>query len=258
LQLSQIVRRVGSAVLTRITLRGRVAVLADEWVLNEVDSLYRTCGFASKNEPFHLDPEVFDSVGHYRDQVVFLAKRHGLLNTDIAVYVHAGLKRGSRRCAGLAQYPVSFDTAELGANERLLSVNPDGTYAVIDSSDPERPIVRLPRTAISVSPANAAVFIDQAFLRRREGLGGIIAHEIAHLYLYDRGIHKPTTSVLKPIEEYRTDIAMFVMGLGLVALRAAAIDRIGYLSHRQMVVAQERVVALTHAAKTSDGSHGEA
>jgi len=46
------------------------------------------------------------------------------------------------------------------------------------------------------------------------------------------------------IDEYRTDIAMFVMGLGLIGLRAAAIDRFGYLSHRQMVLAHERVVAL--------------
>ena len=75
-------------------------------------------------------------------------------------------------------------------------------------------------------------------------MGGIIAHEVAHLYLYDRGIHKPTLSVMNLIDEYRTDIAMFVMGLGLIGLRAAAIDRFGYLSHRQMVLAHERVVAL--------------
>jgi hypothetical protein len=41
---------------------------------------------------------------------------------------------------------------------------------------------------------------------------------------------------------------MFVMGLGLLALRAAAAGSGGYLSHRQMRLAQERVVALAHLA----------
>src|SRR5262249_38510774 len=98
----------------------------------------------------------------------------------------------------------------------------------------------------------AAIFIDQAFVNRKAGLAGIIAHEIAHLYLYQRGVHKPTLSGSPLVEEYRTDIAMFAMGLGRIAIRAAAIDGIGYLSHRQTLVAQERILALMSAAEGVD------
>jgi hypothetical protein len=50
----------------------------------------------------------------------------------------------------------------------------------MDSSDPERPILRLHST-----PRPAAIFLDQAFIGQPELLGGIIAHEVAHLYLFD-------------------------------------------------------------------------
>jgi len=42
---------------------------------------------------------------------------------------------------------------------------------------------------------------------------------------------------------------MFVMGLGQIALRAAAIDKIGYLTHRQMLIVQHRTLALMSAAQ---------
>ena len=222
MRLTEILRQIGSVVVARLTLRGRLVAPDDDWLLNEVETLYRTCRFDSKTDAFTLTPEVFDSIGDYRAQVAFLAKRHGLAKTDITVYMHGQLKRGSRRCAGLAQYPFCFETSDLRAEERLLSVNSDGTYSVIDSTDTERPTIRLTRTPISLSPRAAAVFIDQAFINRRAGLAGIIAHEVAHLYLYDRGVHKPTVSDLPLVDEYRTDIAMFVMGLGLLAVRAAA------------------------------------
>jgi len=196
-----------------------IATPDDNWLLNEVDVLYRTCRFESKTESFLLDPEVFDAVGDFRAQVAFLAKRHGLADTNIGVYMHGDLARGGKRCAGLAEYPVYFDTSDLGINERLLFVSPDGTYAVIDSTDSERPIVRRTRTPVPLSPMKAAVMIDQAYIGRRAGLAAIIAHEVAHLYLYDRGIHRATLSDLPLIDEYRTDIAMFVMGLGLLAVR---------------------------------------
>jgi len=67
------------------------------------------------------------------------------------------------------------------------------------------------------------------------------------IYLFDRGVHKPTLSP-KLTEEYQTDLAMFVMGLGAVALRASAAAGTGYLSHRQMSLAQDRVVALMRSS----------
>ena len=70
-------------------------------------------------------------------------------------------------------------------------------------------------------------------------------------------LHKAGSVIVEQlplIDEYRTDIAMFVMGLGAIAVRAAAIDRIGYLSHRQMVVAQERVLASMSSAEPADSS----
>ena len=48
--------------------------------------------------------------------------------------------------------------------------------------------------------------------------------------------------------EYRTDVPMFVMGPGLLALRTAS-SGMGYLSHRQMLLARERVVALTRCVR---------
>jgi hypothetical protein len=105
-------------------------------------------------------------------------------------------------------------------------------------------VIRLSKAPISLSSGRAAVFLDQAFVNRKAGLAGIVAHEMAHLYLYDRGIQKPTLHAKPLADEYRTDVAMFVMGLGQIALRAAVTDRIGYLTHRQMLIVQSRTLAL--------------
>lgn len=239
--LNKILARIVSAISTRSSRRE--PAISDGWITDEVEALFSICRFVSDTEPFLLAPEVFDSVGNYKDQVVFLLRRHSLPHADVAIYMHAGLKLGSKACSGLAHYPVSFDTSRLGAHQTLLSVNRDGTYTVLDSSDPERRIIRSHSTPVALAPARGAILLNQAFVGQKEPLAGIIAHEVAHLYLYYRGVHTPSLSPLDLIDEYRTDLAMFVMGLGLIALRASSTG-LGYLSYRQMRLAQERVATL--------------
>jgi len=247
--LAGLLRKIESAIVMMSTIRGRLIAPSNQWLLDEVDVLFQTCRFFPKNEAFLLSPEVFDSIGDYRAQVTFLAKRHCLSVTDIAVYMHSDLKSGGRRCAGAAQFPYSFDTSHLGVHERLLTVNSDGSHTVLDSTDPKRPTVRLMRSPLSLSSRKAAIFLNQAYVNRHAGLAGIISHEVAHLYLYNRGVQKPALPALPRADECRTDIAMFVMGLGQIALRAAAIDKIGYLTHRQMLIVQHRTLALMSAAQ---------
>jgi len=222
------------------------APVADEWIADQIESLYRSCRFIPEGEPFLLDPAGFDAIGNPRDQAVYLLTRHRIRHADVAIYLHGHLRRGGRACSGLAEYPFTFDTSALGPHEKLLSVSREGTYAVLDSSDPERPIVRAHSTPVPLSRRRAAIFLDQALLNQKECLGAVIGHEVAHLYLFDRGVHKPTLS-RELTDEYQTDLAMFVMGLGPIALRASAAGT-GYLSHRQMSLAQDRVVALMRSS----------
>jgi hypothetical protein len=221
------------------------APVSDEWIMAQADSLYRACGFVPAGAPFLLDPAHFDSLGDYRDQVRFLVQRHGLTHLDVAVHMHGHLETRGRPCSGLAHLPVVYDTSGLGPHQHLFSVSRDGAHAVADSSDPERPVIRLHRAPIPLSRRPAAIRLDQSLIGRTELLGGVIAHEVAHLYLSDRGVYG-VGHLVELIDEYRTDVAIFVMGLGLLALRAGP----GYLSHRQMRLAHERVLALTRLARS--------
>jgi hypothetical protein len=153
-----------------------LAAVTDDWITAQADALYRTCGFAPAGEPFLLNPALFDSTGSPRDQIRLLVQRHGLSHLDVAVYVHAHLQQDGRPCSGLARLPFVFDTSGLGPHQRLLSVSRDGTYALADSSDPERPIIRLYGTPIPLAPTPAGIFVDQSLLGRPELLGGVIAH----------------------------------------------------------------------------------
>lgn len=219
------------------------ASVTDEWIADAARSLYVHHRFIPDGEPFLLDPAVFDSLAGYKEQVLFLIKRHHLPYLDLDVYMHADLAY-----AGLAQYPVAFDVSELEAGKTLLTVDRDGTYSTLDLSNPTEPIFQAQRTRIGQTSRRAVIFLNQAYIGQREILGATIAHEVAHLYLYHRGVHAPTLGVRDPTLEFETDIAMFVMGLGLLALRAGP-GGSGYLSHRQALLAHEHVLAFEREAR---------
>ena len=219
------------------------ASVTDEWIADATRSLYVHHRFIPDGEPFLLDPAVFDSLGGYKDQVLFLIKRHQLPYLDLDVYMHADLAY-----AGAAQYPVAFDASDVEAGKTILTIDRYGTYTTLDLSNPTKPIVQLQRRRIGHSPRKAVIFLNQAYIGQAEILGATIAHEVAHLYLYHRGVHAPTLGVRDPMLEFQTDIAMFVMGLGLLALREGP-RRGGYLSYRQALLAHEHVLALEREAR---------
>ncbi len=215
------------------------APLSDGWIQDQAESLYRRCGFTPSNEPFLLDPDVLYAAGDPKAQVLYLLRRHGLPQADVTIYLHGDLRLGHKTCGGLARYPVVFDTSSLGPKQELLSVE-DGSYAILDKSDPGKPLLISRAGDFPISKSKAGIYLNQDYLGFKERLAKTICHEVAHLYLYYNGVHKPTRSFDRT-REYQTDIAMFAMGLGAVVLRSKSP---GYLSIRQLKIAQARVMEL--------------
>src|SRR5262245_16966312 len=127
------------------------ASVTDEWIEQTADSLFADYRFRSGERPFLLDPVMFDSAGGYREQVLFLIKRHELPYLDLHIYMHADLTSGGRECSGLAQYPMAFDVSVLDPVETLISVTRDRTHTTLDLSDPTKPVLLMHRTGIGHS-----------------------------------------------------------------------------------------------------------
>lgn len=78
-----------------------------------------------------------------------------------------------------------------------------------------------------------SIVINQDLVFSKEIVAAVIAHEIAHIYLHFKNIInlKLSNDIL---DEYRVDIATFVIGLGLIMLKGSGFtekDYVGYYSN---------------------------
>jgi len=212
--------------------------LSDEWVYNQIESLKRECPFHPK-ENFILDPKAFDKVGDYKDKVYYLIKLFQLPYENIDIYLHGNLKHG-KPVAGMAVYPDLYNTKYVNDDEEMLST--EGGKTVTWSGGTENPVIII-KSHETLEPikSKATIYLNQDYSQYNYFMSATIAHEVAHLYLYYHKVHTLGTSNNMAIE-YQTDLATFIMGLGKIMLRSAKINDCGYLSYKQMQLAQKLVM----------------
>jgi len=212
--------------------------LSDEWIHNQIEKLMRECPFHSEKS-FILDPKKFDKAGDHKDKIYYLIKRFKLPYENLDIYFHGNLKHG-KPAAGLARYPALYNTKYVNDNENMISVKENKT--VTYSGDMKNPVITI-KSHEPLEPLKnkAAIYLNQDYSQNRIFMSATIAHEVAHLYLYYHKIHTLSTSDIM-ILEYQTDLATFIMGLGLIMLRSAKTHDNAYLSYRQMQLAQKLVM----------------
>ncbi len=208
--------------------------LSDEWICNQIEHLMRECPFNS-DERFILDPNTFDKIGDHKDKIHYLIKRFQLPYEDLDIYMHGNLKHG-KPVSGLAVYPGRYNMKYVNDNEQMLST--DGDKTITWSGDLKNPVITIKSHEI-LEPlkSKAVIYLNQEYSQDRKFMSATIVHEVAHLYLYFHKVHTLNTSE-SMIMEYQTDLATFIMGLGMIMLRSAKINDSGYLSYRQMQLAQ--------------------
>jgi len=231
--------------------------ITNSWIMDQIDMLWGRCPFKPKGQPFLLDPDYFCDIPTYRDEVMFLMKRYNLPFEEIEIYMQAGLEQ-----AGRVELQRVFDTGNLGLQpgQKIMSLKNDGTFTVLDLSDPHSPKLIKVDESLPLKSIRLSMFLNQDFIVPKEVMGAIIAHEVSHLYLYFNGLQEfDSSSELKdPVVEYLTDITAFVIGLGILMLNGCGIKRrtvrqpnrviteetrLGYLSLEQMRFVQEQILA---------------
>jgi len=212
--------------------------LSDEWISNQIENLMRECPFHSE-ECFILDPKKFDKLGNHKDKIHYLIKRFQLPYENLDIYLHSNLKHG-KPVGGLATYPAHYNTKYVNDNENMISVEGDKT--VTWSDDMENLVITI-KSHETIEPlkSKAAIYLNRDYSQNSDWIAATIAHEVAHLYLYYHKVHTLSGSD-KMIVEYQTDLATFIMGLGIIMLRNAKIHDNAYLSYRQMQLAQKLVM----------------
>jgi len=108
----------------------------------------------------------------------------------------------------------------------------------------------------NIKQNDISIYLNQDYINYKEEMGCIIAHEISHLYLHFSGIQK-LKSKEDIFTEYITDIAAFIIGLGVLMINGSGVrkriikkgneiimieQRLGYLTTEQMRFVQEQVL----------------
>lgn len=232
--------------------------ISNSWIMDQINILWKKCPFKPKGQPFLLDPDHFYNIPTCKDKVIFLMKRYNLPFDEIEIYMHAGLKQPGR-----VELQRVFDTdnLDLQPEQKIMSLKNDGTFTVLDQSDPHSPKFIRVNEFLPLKSIRLSMFLNQDFIVSKEVMGAIIAHEVSHLYLYFNGLQEfdSSSELIDTLAEYFTDITAFVIGLGDIMLNGCRIRRktirqpnrviieeskLGYLSPEQMRFVQEQVLGL--------------